>query len=497
MIRQLALCGLLLVGRALGANAQAKIEVRDAGPGIGGEILSRALAGEHVVIGPAAVTYVIPRESTRTGTVIVLGHDVVVAGTVRGDVLVIGGDLYMDPGGRIDGRAIAIGGGVYESRLATIGAGAAVYGDFTYDIVAIPGGYALTYRTFAERPQPTVTLPGIYGLRLPTYDRTNGLSLAVAPLLVVPSAGTRVEPRLTYRSQLGALDPSIVIAQPINRLTTLHGAFGRGTFSNDAWIRSDLVNSLNVLWSGKDTRNYFRATRAEATVARKWEAGSATLEPFLGGRWERARSVGPDSFALGGPWSFRDRRDPEDMLRPNPQFTTGTISSALVGAHITWADHGLVASLRLDGEAGTNRPTNASFQQATLAGGISFPTFGLQSLRVNIHLVGTHGETPLQRYVYLGGPATIPSLAMLERGGDQLLFFDANYDIPLNRITLPLGLSPLLSLREVLGGANVGSMPKIAQLTGVRVAVSLLYVEILIDPARHHVDPGIGISLPR
>lgn len=496
MIRRFALGALLVVCTAAGASAQAKIEVRDGGPGIGADILARALAGRHTVIGPSEVTYVIPRDSIFDATIIVLKHDVVVSGTVRGDVIAVGGDVYMNPGGRIDGRAIAIGGGVYESTLATIGAGFSAYPDFTYDVETIPGGYALKYRVTADHPVPTVALPGIYGIRLPVYDRTNGLSLAVSPLVVVPEVRTRIEPRLTYRSQLGVLDPSVVIAQPIGRLTTLQGSVGRSTFSNETWIRSDLVNSLGVLWSGKDTRNYFRATRAEATLSRRWETGTSTLEPYLGGRWERAESVRPDLTSLGGPWSFRDRHEVDDMLRPNPQFERGTIASGLLGAHVTWADNGLVASVRLNGEVGTARQTSESFQQATLEGGISFPTFGLQSLRVNAHIVATHGQTPLQRYAYLGGPGTIPNLELLERGGDELLFFDASYDIPLTHISLPLGLSPILTLREVLAGADVASMPGIAQISGVRLAVSLLYVELLVDPANRRAFPGVGISIP-
>jgi hypothetical protein len=496
---------LLVVGKALCANAQGKIELRDAGPGIGADILNHALAGRHIVIGPSQVTYVVPRDSILDQTIIVLKHDVVVSGTVRGDVIVVGGDVYMNPGGRIDGRAVAIDGGVYESTLATIGAGVSTYNDFSYDVEAIPGGWALKYHAAADRPIPTFTLPGIYGLRLPTYDRTDGLSLAVAPLVVVPGVGTRIEPRITYRSQLGVVDPSVVIAQPISRVTTLHGEVGRGTFSNDTWIRSNLVNSLAVFWSGKDSRNYYRATRAEASVSRRWEAGSSTIEPFLGGRWERARSVRPDSFALGGPWSFRDRRDKDDMLRPNPQLNPSTIASGIGGAHVTWADNGLVASLRLTGEVGSahpdcdacGSPTSGTFEQATLEGGISFPTFGLQTLRINAHVVASDGNTPVQRYAYLGGPGTIPSLEMLERGGDQLFFFDGSYDIPLTRITLPLGLSPVLTLREVLAGADVSGFPAIAQITGARLAVSVLYAELLVDPAHRRAFPSVGISIPR
>jgi hypothetical protein len=61
----------------------------------------------------------------------------------------------------------------------------------------------------------------------------------------------------------------------------------------------------------------------------------------------------------------------------------------------------------------------------------------------------------------------------------------------------PLVGSPTVTLREVLAGADVGRWPSIAQAMGVRVAVSVVHVEYLIDPVsrRHHV--GFGLSLVR
>jgi hypothetical protein len=44
--------------------------------------------------------------------VLVVGGDVAVAARVEGDVVVIGGDVYMHPGGAIEGQAVALGGSV-------------------------------------------------------------------------------------------------------------------------------------------------------------------------------------------------------------------------------------------------------------------------------------------------------------------------------------------------------------------------------------------------
>jgi hypothetical protein len=267
VIRRLALGALLVVSSALGATAQDTIHLRDPGPGSGPQVLAQALATPYVVIPPATTRALLGRDTPYARTVIVLGRDVVVEGAIRGDVIVVGGDLYMHPGADITGQAIAIGGGVYESSAAHIGGGVRAYREFTYQVTRVSGGWELTYQQIETAGQPQ-TVQGIYGVQVPTYDRSNGLSLAIAPSLALPRTGVRVEPRVTYRSQLGRLDPSVVVVDSLDRRTALRASVGRSTFSNDAWIWTDFVNSLEVLWRGDDSRNYFRATRGAVTRSR-------------------------------------------------------------------------------------------------------------------------------------------------------------------------------------------------------------------------------------
>jgi hypothetical protein len=284
--------------------------------------------------------------------------------------------------------------------------------------------------------------------------------------------------------------------------TAIRGSVGRATFTNEKWIRPDLTNSAASLWSGDDARNYYRATRAEGILARQWVTDSRTIEPHIGARWERAQNVRPDSQADGGPWSFRGRHDPNDMLRPNPRINQGSIVSGLVGVSADWAGDVIVAKARLDGEVGglsaTAPDSSGSFAQATFDGTITFPTFGVQTIRLDGHAVVTGGDpTPRQRYAYVGGPGSISTLDLLSRGGDQLIFIDARYNIPIERIVLPLVGSPTVTLREVLAGADVGRWPTLAQAMGVRLAASVAHVEFLYDPVSHRHHVGVGISLPR
>jgi hypothetical protein len=490
---------LFLLGGATLASAQT-VQLRDAGPGEGPRTLRSALATPHIVVPPAASALLLARDSTYPSTVIVLKREVKVRSHVRGDLIVIGADLYLEPGAQIEGRAIAIGGGVYNSTLAVSGDRIS-YRNFTYDVVPIPGGYALDYHALEERyPTPFFSWAGFYGFGLPLYDRSNGLSLRFGPLLSLDTGNVQVEPRITYRSNLGVWDPSVVARFRQGRRTRYRVTAGRGTFSNEEWIYGDLLNSASVLAIGKDTRNYYRADRAELTAHRMWEGVTASIEPYIGARYERGWSVGPGIGATGGPWAFHGRKSIEDILRPNPPVNHESIVSFLTGAAVSWESEGVEARLAADEELGW--PTRTEFfAQTTLGGVIKFPTFGVQNFRLEGHTVLTAGSAARQRWAYLGGSGTYPFLELLEQGGAQLLYFDSRYAIPLERIVLPGRLAPLgppvITLRHLLAGAGPTSLPRLEQAIGLRVSLSVLNVEILVDPRTGNGHFGGGISLAR
>ena len=508
MISWLIVGVICIAAIAFDAGAQV-VELRDAGPGVASEILSRALAGSHILIEPQSTPHVVRATSTLNGSVIALGRVVVLEGIVHGDVIVVGADLYLHPGARVDGRAVAMGGTVYESMLAHTGE-VAIFGDFTYDIAPIPGGYSLSYRALSDPIVfPTFNLPGIKGVEIPTYDRTNGVSLPLAILVAIPHTRVTVEPRVTYRSQLGRLDPSIGASALLDRRTSARLDIGRATFTNDAWIWPDLINSTEYALFGDDARNYYRATRGRVKVSRLWETTASTLEPYVAAQLERATSVRPDSNASGGPWTLINRRGRDDVLRPNPLIDPTTSISVLAGAAWTGSSQGVMARARIDEEIGktasfgsrtspSGRFSGVSrFAQTTFDGGIAFPTFGLQRLAVEAHAVASLGSTTRQRWAYVGGPGTISTLDLLERGGDRLVYIDARYDIPFVRVRLPLIGSPVVTLRETLAGAGTSGFPTLAEASGARLAAGFVYVEVLVDPASRKVFPGAGLSVAR
>ncbi|MEO6777970.1 MAG: hypothetical protein ABI194_00830, partial [Gemmatimonadaceae bacterium] len=178
---------------------------------------------------------------------------------------------------------------------------------------------------------------------LPSYDRVNGVSLPFGPTITVGDDRLVVDPTLTYRSNLGKIDPSLTLIGQITSDSTLGFLLrgSRGTFTNERWIRSDLINSLVSFGLGHDSRNYFRADRAEArlTSALKLPLDVATV--FLGARTERDWSTGWRRDAGAGtmvvpraPFSVLGRKDSTDgMWRPNPAIDGGHITSVIGGGH--------------------------------------------------------------------------------------------------------------------------------------------------------------------
>jgi hypothetical protein len=488
----------LLVTAPATAAPQGRVVVRDAGPGDPGRLLRAALSAPHLLVAPGPDSAVLRRDSTYAQNVIVLGRHTTVDGTVNGDVVVVDGDLVIHPGARISGRAVAIGGGVYNSTLASVGGGRTAFRDVTFDITPVGDGYALDYRVITERTQRRVSLPFLYGVRLPTYDRVNGVALPFGPLITLDTGDIEIEPIVTYRTHLGKIDPAVRATAQRGRRNRFESFAGRGTFSNDRWIHGDIINSLNSLFSGSDTRNYYRADRVEATAHRLWEAATGQVEPFLGGRWERSWSASSPTVPTGAPWSLFGRRDVTKMSRPNPAVTGGHIASLLGGARADWQREGVVTTGTLALEGAVDAPAAGRFLQATVDGRVTFPTFGTQSFQIEMHVVLTSGgDTPSQRYAYFGGSGTISTMETLEQGGDHLLFVDSRYLIPLPRPRLPLLGAPVVTLRHVLGSAGVGGLPDLEQNIGLRLTIAVLRFEVVVDPARDIVKTGVALSFSR
>ena len=109
-------------------------------------LLRTAAAGPHdLIVTDSSRRVTFPRGTTLPRTTIIVGGDASVAASVHGDVIVVGGDLFIHPGATIRGKAIAIGGGVYGSTLALVTGGTRSIRDRTFIASRTPDGLRLEY----------------------------------------------------------------------------------------------------------------------------------------------------------------------------------------------------------------------------------------------------------------------------------------------------------------------------------------------------------------
>lgn len=494
MIRRAAVL-LLLAAPWLGAQERAVVV--DRGPGASGRVLASVLAGPHRLVGPDTSWFRLRRAEQEPASLVVLGRTAAIEGTVNGDVVVVGGDLFVRPGARISGRAVAIGGGVYPSALAVVERGTESHRDNTFDIRSAGDRYELAYRSLYEHASPPLLFPGVYGFRIPSYDRVNGASIPFGPSFALLGGRAEIDALVTYRSDLGKIDPSVQGTAQLTRRIRAEAFAGRGTFSNDEWIWSDFVNSFSVLTSGDDTRNYFRADRGELTLHRVWEWTNLSIEPFLGGLVEDAWTVGPAYGERRAPWSLFGKTDTLAMQRPNPPVMDGAIGSVLGGARLQYETPDLRVRARTRAEVSTTSPAGDNFVQVTSDFDAGFPTFGEHEYAMDVHWVTTAQGVPPQRFVYLGGPGTLVFLEMLAQGGDELLLIDQRYAIPVPSVRLGLLGEPTLIFRHRMGSAGLGRLPAFEHVVGAGVLLTILRVELQMDPVRGKFRVSTGFSFSR
>jgi hypothetical protein len=351
--------------------------------------------------------------------------------------------------------------------------------------------------------RPSVGLTGLSGLSVPTYERVSGLGLPVGFDVIVPTLKFRATPLVAYRSQIGAVDPSVEGKIDFSPRTTLDFSAVRGIFTNDEWVRNDLINSFEFLAFGQDTRNYSRGTRGELRLSHTFGNALGSATPELGARFEHVESVRAEPVLEGGPFTFLGRDDSLARLRPNPRVQGGGIQSALAGIEVDLDSAAIPTHFRFGAEMAHQSSTTDGtpvfdpwFAQFTFDGNVTFPTFGRQTLHIYAHVVTTSGgDTPRQRWAYVGGPGTLATIDMLSLGGDQLVYLDAHYAVPIRRWSIPFLGPPLVELREAFGGADFQRFPSLEQLSGVRLAAGYFYAEWLVDPRRRRSIVSAGISL--
>ena len=356
--------------------------------------------------------------------------------------------------------------------------------------------------SYVEYSDSPFSLPLGFGLRVPTYDRINGVTLPWGPHVETSNGRINVDALVRYRSHLGNWDPSLEGLLRPGDANELRLFVGRGTFTNDSWIRGDLMNSLASLFVGSDARNYYRTDKATARLSHALMNGGSVLTPFIGINYERDWSTG-DLAPTKSPWSFYGRTGRLRMRRGNPPIDRGHIASFNVGSGLELAAGDIDSKFDVDLERSIATQYDGScfatpgglfctaprdaFTQATFNGMVKFPTFGSQTFTFTGHGVWTAAAAvaPRQRFAYMGGAGTLATVDLLALGGDHLLFLQGDYMIPLQKIQIPIVGNPFIALRYAVGNAGVGTLPSLIQNLGVGTGVSVVRVDFTIDPAKN------------
>jgi hypothetical protein len=358
-----------------------------------------------------------------------------------------------------------------------------------------------------------VSLPLGIGFRVPSYNRVDGVVLPWGPLISLARDRIRIDPTITYRSHVGKVDPFVKMNVRTTSGIGFELAGGRGTFTNDDWIRSDILNSAVALGVGSDSRNYFRADRGWASVSDEIVHSGFLITPWVGAMTENDWSTGSPVRHTNAPWSFFGKTDSLKMRRPNPAIAGGHVTSALAGLVTVYDVDAVKASVDARVEHSFNAPPTqqgalhnvaGGFTQVTIGSKASFPTFGAQRFDFRGRAVFTPGDiAPPQRFAYLGGAGTLATVDLLAIGGDRLFYVEGEYSIPIEQIVLPLVGNPVVSARYAAGSAGVGGLPDLIQNIGVGLGVRFLKAEYHIDPnykktsfsRKHAFSIGLSLSL--
>jgi hypothetical protein len=444
---------------------------------------------------------------------VVYRAEVRLEGTVEGSVLVLGGQFFVRPRARVGGPIAVVGGGAYPSGLAETGPVLSTTPGAQVEIDDDPEGRGTL------EPRISIVRPRTHGLfsygpeGLPLYDRVNGLTLAVGATLrpTRTDDGPELGAWVSYSTASRGVGGGVTADVPLGAAGLhLQAAASRDTRTNDAWLRSDFMNTLTSLFLGTDYRDYHDVDRAELMLVRPMGeplvAGESWIAPRVGVAVSR-----DESLEALRPWSFTGR---DGLARFNPPVVEATYASALAGTGLHWRGR----TSRIDADVSVEQVIahwDYAPGDAPLPGREVLPfTHGVAWARYTATLFGTHGldvylrgttsfnadGAPPQRWGILGGATTLPTLEIGHFRGDRLAFVETTYTLPVPLVELPFLGVPSVELWQAAGAAwTTGEpMPGWVQNLGVGLRAGFVYVRVVTDPAVRPLKPvfAAGLTLP-
>lgn len=412
------------------------------------------------------------------GNLLVLEADVRIEGEVTGDVVAVGGDLFLRPGARIGGGILVLGGGFYASQRAEVA------GELTYrpnDMYAVRRrAAAIRIHPIREIPE-TLTLHGLSGITFPTYQRVDSWTIGLGATVrnINWDWQPSLEGRVRLKTDRGRLEGTLRQAWYPTGSLQFGAEAERVTRTNEAWVRGDVANTLSFLFAGDDFRNYYEADRV-ALFLRGTE--TARWGPILEVEWERARSLdASDRFVLFA----------GDDTEANPDVDDGEVLTARLGAQVRrrTASTSLLASGTIE------------LADSTVAGDFTYVTGELQADWAGPGLAAHESEAflllrgdlsgtaPRQRWTAVGGRATLPTIPLLSERGSRLAFGQVTYLVPFEGLRVGVLGAPRWFVRAAAGagwneGEEAGFETNI--ISGIRL--SIFEVAVAVDPNESDLD---------
>lgn len=440
--------------------------------------LGRLLAGNPMLV---TSDRRVQAGDTLRRSVLVLDATLILEGTVLGDLVQVGGGVWVRDPAHVTGDVVNIAGGLYRSPVADIDGTIIDLPDASYRVLREADRIVIEAYSI---PDP-LTLDGFAGFTAPTYDRANGVSIrwgagyqlprvAGATPVLKAYGGWRTEPgEPLYGGSLRARGGAVTVSV----------GYDRGSATRERWAIGDLRSSLNYLWDGDDYRNYFATERAWARIGREFGDAAKSFHGVL-----RATVQVEDAASLdgGNPWHILG-----DTARPNPAISDGRISSLIGSVELAW--HGLETDLTVSAEYEAARgwqDADHVFDRATVLAGFAMHTVLDHTLQIRAFGQAPVGRDtlPEQRWSFVGGAATLYTVPVGGRRGDHVAFIESRYRVPTG-LPIPLLGPPELQLVHGAGTAWVGDRdPRLVQEVGGRIQFFSPYVQYMVRPGSPSED---------
>jgi hypothetical protein len=434
---------------------------------------------------------ILPADFQTAGDLIVWDAQVRLEGTVEGAAIAVQGSLFVRPGARIGGPVVAIGGLVLPSRLAEMGEVLELPPDHGVAVFRDPAQLRIVVAP--PPPVPRFGLGGLFGVRRLAFDRVDGLSVAWGPQWRIggEESGPRVDAWVTVRSARRRLGGGVQFRSPLGGALDVTARAERATVTNEWWIRSDLANSVEAFFLGRDVRDYFESDQFSLQLGRApalpGNAGTVTFSPYVAARYSSDRTLPTRS-----PWAVRGR---SQLERPNLPVLETAIVSGEVGTLVEWRGDASRFQARALIEVGDPREGAERFTRWLGNGRWEMEALWNHSLSVSAHAMGILGDAvaPPQRWSFVGGAGTLPRLPVAALRGDNLVFVASRYDIPLAFVELPLVGSPSVELLHAAGTAWLtgDSPPSWEQNLGVGVSLTVVRLRAWVDPTIDRPRPTL------